>query len=228
MKRGFLLGGSKPHKSLASGVAIAQDKPQGTFKIPAMPVFENIQQIGRLPVGNPYNMIVTRFPFHCALEEPYSIFVLYPGGREAISAIPGLPSPYTPSPRVHYRIGDAPGAGKGMFALTDLDTGDLILREIPWLLLPGCIVGNRATVDTVLMKVLATAMMPEDFAEFFKLANCKTEGSSISGIMNTNAHSAGRMPGAYDGSYGGICRDLSRVNHRSVPPRGLTRSLTIV
>lgn len=143
MKRGFLLSGSKPNKPLSAGVLIAPDEPRKTFKMPAIPIIEDIREVAPLPVGNSY-VRITQFPFPCAVGEPYSIFVLYPGGREAISAIPGLPSPYTPSLRVHYRIGDAPGAGKGMFALTDLNTGDLILRERPLLLFPRWMVATSA------------------------------------------------------------------------------------
>ena len=220
MKRGFLLSGSKSYKSPASesGVAIiAPDKPRGTFKIPAIPLIENIKSIGTPPAAGLSYMRVTQFPFHTAraVGEPYSIFLLYPGAKEAISAIPGFPTPYMPSLRIHYRIGDAPGAGKGMFTLTDLDTGDLILRERPLLLFPIYTFGDIAQVKMIHMQMVAS-MKREDCAEFAKMANCKTEGGSISGIMNTNALHALRMPGSYDGVYGGVCRDLSRVNHRSV------------
>ncbi|KAF8346579.1 hypothetical protein F5887DRAFT_1073256 [Amanita rubescens] len=216
MKRGFLLSGSKPYKSLASGVAIAPDKPRGTFKIPAIPILEDIGEMGPLrPVGN-HCAGITRFPFN-AVGEPYSIFLLYPGAKEAISAIPGFPTPYRPSLRVHYRIGDAPGAGKGMFALTDLDTGDLILRERPLMLFPLTIVGNGlTTVEVILMQVIM-GMKPEDCAEFFKLTNCGTEEHPILGIMSTNSICAKRMPGVYAGRYAGVCRDLSRVNHSCSP-----------
>jgi hypothetical protein len=227
MKRGFLLSGSKPYKSLASNVAIAPDEPRGTFKIPAMPTRENIREIGPLPAPGFSYMRITQFPFHTVVGEPYSIFVLYPGAKEAIEAIPGLPTPYMPSLRVHYRIGDAPGAGKGMFALTDLDTGDLILRERPLLLFPRCTFGDITSLQMIFMRMV-TSMKLEDCAEFIKLANCKTEGNPIVGIVNTNALDALRMPGPYDGRYAGVCRDLSRVNHRSVAARALSKSLTII
>jgi hypothetical protein len=133
-----------------------------------------------------------------------------------------------PSLRVHYRIGDVPGAGKGMFALTDLNTGDLILRERPMLLVPPMIRHTGATsVEEVVMLSIA-AMKMEDRAEFVKLANCKTEMNPIAGVMNTNALNALYMPGPYDGPYAGICRDLSRVNHRSVAARGPEKCLTII
>lgn len=212
MKRGFLLNSSKPYKPVVSGVAIAPDKPRGTFKIPAIPTMEvDIGEITPLPVVNVY-IRITHFPFR-VVGEPYSTFLLSPDAKEAISAIPGFPTPYTPSLRVHYRIGDAPGAGQGMFALTDLETGDLILRERPLLLLPLYMIGTSATLEQLYAKIIAL-LKPEDRVEFAKLANCKTDGNPLMGIMSTNALSALRMPGTYDGRYCGICRDLSRVNHR--------------
>src|SRR6266550_6043580 len=155
MKRGFLLSGSKPHKSLSSGVAIAPDEPRGTFKIPAIPIFEgDFGEIVPFPLVNAY-IRITHFPFR-VVGEPFSIFLLQPDAKEAISAIPGFPAPYMPSLRVHYRIGDAPGAGKGMFALTDLDTGDLILRERPLLLFPLCMPNDPAALEMTLVQTVAS------------------------------------------------------------------------
>jgi hypothetical protein len=92
---------------------------------------------------------VTKLPFH---GTPYTVSLLYPSAKEAIAAIPGFPTPYMPSLQVHYRIGDAPGAGKGMFALTDLDVGDVILRERPLCLVPQCLWrgGDSAAVASLL------------------------------------------------------------------------------
>ena len=49
-----------------------------------------------------------------------TISLLYHGTKEAFAALPDFPAP---SPWVHYRIGDVPGAEKGRFVLIDLDTG---------------------------------------------------------------------------------------------------------
>ena len=147
--------------------------------------------------------------------EPYTISLLYPGAKEALSTIPGFPTPYSPSLRVHYRIGDALGSGKGMFALTDLDTGDLIARERPLCLFPVAFPGNTyADMDAVLMPTLLK-MKPADVLDYFALANCKTEGGPASGILRTNGLDAKCIPSEYDGRYSCVCRDLSRANHRS-------------
>ena len=236
MKRGFLKSpnsGSKPTSSLSKDI-IRVDRtvtnspnkqkeppPLTKIKIPSRPidVRAGITKEGNLFTMDPGLLTYTRttqLPFH---GTPYAMSLLYPGTKEAIAAIPGFPTPYMPSLRVHYCIGDAPGAGKGMFALTDLDVGDVILRERPLCLFPMCIpLGGVMSPHEMLMSTFSY-MKPQDLEDFFKLANCKIqEGAEniISGIIDTNTLNATRMPGEYNGQYGGICRDLSRVNHRSV------------
>ena len=106
-----------------------------------------------------------------------------------------------------------------MFALTDLDVGDLILRERPFCLFPQTLpLGGLMSPDEM-FKLALSFMQPQDREDFFKLANCKTQdkaGNPARGIMDTNALNASRMPGDFNGRYAGVCRDLSRVNHRSV------------
>ena len=158
----------------------------------------------------------TRLPFD---GTPYAVSLIYPGTKEAIATIPGFPTPYMPSLRVHYRIGDAPGAGKGMFALTDLDIGDLILRERPLCMVPQVIPVNGPMSPGEMFKVAFSLMQPQDLEDFLNLANCKTQDqaeNAFCGIVDTNALGVSRMPGDYLGQYRGVCRDLSRVNHRSV------------
>ncbi|KAF8346576.1 hypothetical protein F5887DRAFT_1073253 [Amanita rubescens] len=206
---------SKPDRSLTSSNAIAQNQPQEAFKIPAIAIIDDdIPGIGRLR----REAYIIKLPYgDNHTTEPYTISLLYPGAKEALAAIPGFPAPYNPSIRVHYRIGDAPGAGKGMFALSDLDTGDLIARERPLCLFPQAMPGNSYTdSDMILMQILSK-MKPADILDYFDLANCKTEAGPASGIMGTNNLNAARMPGEYDGRYACICRDLSRVNHSCSP-----------
>ena len=70
-------------------------------------------------------MIPTPLPFTVTGTEPSALSLLYPGAKEALEPIPGFHTPYKPFLRVHYSIDNVPGAGKGMFALTDLNLGDL-------------------------------------------------------------------------------------------------------
>ncbi|KAF8346575.1 hypothetical protein F5887DRAFT_1179893 [Amanita rubescens] len=211
---------SKPDRSLTSAIAITQNQPQEAFKIPGIEIIdEDIPAMGRFPGGSRKDAYIIKLPYNDDnhTTEPYAISLLYTGAQEALAAIPGFPTPYKPSIRVHYRIGDAPGAGKGMFALTDLDTGDLIARERPLCLFPLAIpVDSYAGMDAVIMRTLSK-MKPADVLDYFDLANCKTEGGPASGIWRTNGLDAKRMPGEYNGRYTCICRDLSRVNHSCSP-----------
>jgi hypothetical protein len=235
MKRGFLKSpnsGSKPNASLSKDIiqvdrtpgAVTnspnkqQEPPLSTkVKIPSCPM-----DVADITDGGNFRPIPGRFTYMRATQlpfcgTPYTIALLYPSAKEAIAAVPGFPTPYMPSARVHYRIGDAPGAGKGMFALTDLDVGDLILRERPLCLVPQCLWRGGSISPERMFTLVVSLMKPQDREDFFKLANCKDKAvNSIRGIIDTNALNASRMPGDYNGRYGGICRDLSRVNHRSV------------
>ena len=107
-----------------------------------------------------------------------------------------------------------------MFALADLEVGDVILRERPLCLVPLCIGNGTVTVQQVQLTILSmvVSMEPQDRKDFSELTICKPgpAGNPILGIISTNALDASRIPGDYNGQYGGICRDLCRVNHRSV------------
>lgn len=228
MKRGFLLNSKKdPELSMsiaagevttAGGAAYPANKPREPFKIPPVP-FEyddDVPENSGRPHAGKVVMIPTSLP--SSGPGPYTLSLLYPGAREAIEALPGFPTPYNPSIRVHYRIGSAPGTGlggKGMFALTDLNLGDLILRERPICLFPQWFAGNNDPSEEYAMSILSQ-LKPDDFEDFFNLANCRTGENIPSGIVNTNSLYAGFMPGEYHGEYACICRDLCRVNHRSV------------
>ena len=231
MKRGFLKStksGSKPTVSLSKDIirvdttpAVVTNSPNKQqeppsltkIKIPSCPIdFVDTSEAGTAP-GLVTHVGTTQLPFH---GTPYAMSILYSGAKEAITSIPGFPTPYMPSLRVHYRIGEAPGAGKGMFALTDLDVGDLILRERPLCVLPISVPLGGLMSPEQMVTFAILLMKPQDREDFFKLANCKPQMNPVVGIMNTNALNASRMPGDYNGPYGGICRDLCRVNHRSV------------
>ena len=236
---GFLQNSKSDSKSIASKDIVQADRrpeavvsspnnqqepsPLTKIKIPCVPndfgEFVQFPAIGDLPAarGEPINTTVVKLPFH---GTPYTISLLYPGAKDAIEAVPGFPSPYMPSLQVHYRIGDVPGAGKDMFALADLEVGDVILRERPLCLVPLCIGNGTVTVQQVQLTTLSmvVSMEPQDRKDFSELTICKPgpAGNPILGIISTNALDASRIPGDYNGQYVGICRDLCRVNHRSV------------
>ena len=205
MKCGFLKRSGTTSKPLASGAVVTLDAS----------LSRSVRQSSchTMMTITPRNHI----PFLSFTPVPRKRFQLF-----------RFPTPYSPSLRVHYRIGDALGSGKGMFALTDLDTGDLIARERPLCLFPLAIPAKTyADVDAVIMQTLLK-MKPTDVVDYFDLTNCKTEGGPASGIWRTNSLDVGRMPGEYDGIYTCICRDLSRVNHRSAAAYRLSECLTII
>ena len=160
-------------------------------------------------------MIPTPLPFTVTGTEPTTLSLLYPGAKEAIEALPGFPTPYKPFLRVHYSIDSAPGAGKGMFALTDLNLGDLILRERLLCLFPQWFAQDNKASGEYAMTTLSL-LKPEDHEDFFNLANCRPRENVPAGIVHTNSLSAKCMPGDYNGEYACICRELCRVNHRPV------------
>lgn len=123
--------------------------------------------------------------------------------------------PYKPFLRVHYSIDSVPGTGKGMFALTDLNLGDLILRERPLCLFPRWFAQDNKASEEYAMATLSL-LKPQDYEDFFNLANCRPRENVPAGIVHTNALSASCMPGDYNGEYACVCRELCRVNHRSL------------
>ena len=172
-------------------------------------------------------MIPTPLPFTVTGTEPSALSLLYPGAKEALEPIPGFPTPYKPFLRVHYSIDNAPGAGKGMFALTDLNLGDLILRERPLCLFPRWFAQDNKASEEYAMATLSL-LKPEDYKDFFNLVNCRPTENVPAGIVHTNALGASCMPGDYNGEYACVCRELCRVNHRSVLQQPHTTSLTII
>ena len=114
-----------------------------------------------------------------------------------------------------------------MFALTDLDLGDLILRERPLCLFPRWFAHDNKDAEEFAMATLSL-LKPEDNEAFFNLANSRPRENVPAGIVHTNSIDASRMPGDYNGNYASICRDLCRVNHRSVLQQPHTTSLTII
>ncbi|KAK2465512.1 hypothetical protein APHAL10511_002404 [Amanita phalloides] len=195
------------------------DHPLTTVNIPSVPLMiNNIPRIGRLSDGI-FNMNTSQLPFDSEkYAEPYTICLLYPDARDAISALPGFSGVYHSSLRLQYRICDTPKAGKGMFALTDMDVGDLILRERPMFLVPQLVVSARIVPAEEMIENSLLEMTRQDREDFHNLANCKPNETLTMGIIHTNILDALCLPGSYNGAYGGICRDLSRVNHRSVIP----------
>ena len=94
-----------------------------------------------------------------------------------------------------------------MFALTNLNLGDLILRERLLCLLPRWFSHNNKESEEFALAALSL-LKPEDYS------NSRPRENVHASIVHTNSIDASRMPGDYNGNYASIC---CRVNHRSVP-----------
>ena len=214
MKRGFLLGSKNNSRALASEQDVDTSRvANSAIKIPFIPEYDEVPDKGRAFVGN----IVT-IPLPTPLPSSgteRTLSLLYPGAKEGIEVIPGFPTPYKLFLRAHYCIDNAPGAVKGMFAPTDLNLGDLILRERPLCLFPRWFAHNNKDAEEFAMVTLSL-LKPEDYEDFFDLAKSRPRENAPAGIVHTNSIDTSRMPGDYNGNYASICRDLCRVNHRLV------------
>lgn len=154
--------------------------------------------------------------------------------KERITSTPGFPQPLFKPVAPSYKIAATPDMGLGMFATRKLKMGELIVSERPLMIAPGALrrpLGlphdwngsdremNQAAIFEMeeLLKVCFQRLDPESQAAFMSLANCHTEDGSgpIYGRLRTNGIQVGGLedPGPY-GAYGGVCRDLSRINHR--------------
>lgn len=241
MKRGFLnTNGPKKPKSVV-GPRVAQfpeHKPPST----------HVSEVGKvavptgavLPLNSPPNVgdfsthtqyIVTTLQNPLAMlplsGEPTTAAILYDGMKEKILALPAFsvlsPFPFPTRLRPdHYHISPAPnGAGVGMFATKDFSQGDLIACDRPLLISPQAMIFTPESMHPHAMLDIAInqKMSAADREAYCALSNCKGSSQPVNvGITDTNALNAGALPG-YDGLYGCVCKDISRINHRFVPTR---------
>jgi hypothetical protein len=149
--------------------------------------------------------------------DPPSVCLLYAGARESFLALPDFPAPYILGPfPMPYSINPVPCAGLGMVAAFDLKPGALILRERPMIVFPVEFpYGPGMVHPEELFQTLVEKLCSSSREFFTKLHNCKgSDHSTTRGIVDTNALDIGSLPGMYDGHYGAVCWDLSRINHR--------------
>ncbi|KAF8637089.1 hypothetical protein AX17_002994 [Amanita inopinata Kibby_2008] len=196
-----------------------------SIRIPSIPNLNGGSPLQRgFPTQN-FNFVISRLPLPSpfailgGLFGPSTAILLFPGAKDAILDLPGFPGIYKPYVQVMYRIAEVAGAGLGMFALADINPGDLILRERPMCLFPIALsVGAINLTPDQLIEQLVSQLTPDTRQVFLSLANCKGKSHhNLRGILNTNALPAQAMPGSYNGVYGGVAHDLSRVNHSCTP-----------
>lgn len=146
-------------------------------------------------------------------SEGVTTCLLAPGVKEKILALPSFPQRLAVSifqAMSKVRIGPAPGAGLGMFALRNIALGEIIIDERPLLLIQMGMIQGENAIDTAIQKKMPEAMR----RCFFNLSNCKgDELPREQGIMNTNAMGVGSLPGC-EQEHAGIPDKMSPINHR--------------
>lgn len=138
------------------------------------------------------------------LEGGQTACILFDGMEKEILAQSSFPRPLpvSPSNPPSFHIGNSPGAGLGMFATTDIATGDIVVSERPLLVITRIMPTEEAIAEA--MKLVRPA--------YFTLANCKGSGCSQGlGIARTNGFGAETLPNG-GGSF--IVEFGSRCNHR--------------
>ena len=205
------------HQSLYRCTIILDSMANRKIKIPSQPL-QTVHRHHIFPAGTrtPSYTCATIPPYnHTCPEEPTVECIIRPEAMDKLLEIPGFPYPLAAPNPPRYEIKPIPGAGLGVVAATDLDIGDDIIVERPLLLnsLTLWPMGNLPHPNKF-MRVLVERMSHEDAEDFFALNNCKGYSvPHIQGIVDTNSIGLGPLPG-YDGECVGVCKTISRVNHR--------------
>jgi len=154
----------------------------------------------------------THFATICALP---SYCVLFPYVKDAIESQESFPLPRPPLASIPYTIRRSTvGEGLGLFAMRDLDPGDLIVVERPLVVCPESMIvvaveGEPPNPDQCMDRLIQEHMGRETREQFAALHNCRP-WMGTRGIINTNAHSIGTLPGPHEGmGYLAIGRDIS-------------------
>ncbi|KAI0785811.1 hypothetical protein C8Q75DRAFT_774654 [Abortiporus biennis] len=166
--------------------------------------------------------------------------ILYAPTKYQIFCIPGFPEEPRHLKEKPYKIQDLPGRGKGLIATQQLEMGDLILAERPFIIIPACWPVALSQADMIkyqrdvfreqenMLKRLLDRMDPADRAAFMTLDNCLEEGARSGPILDrihTNSFGIhfddeGSNDFMKDGEvrmYSVVGKDISRVNHSCCP-----------
>jgi len=244
MRRGFLTNRSLDPAAASSSAqtttAIARTKSTGAvastannrIALPSWPV-ELDEDVPDVPAWAPRAMVGTSMPprTRCNADEPRTV-CLIPAETEAqLLALRGFPRPLPASASPRYRLGAVPGAGIGMFAVTAVTAGDVVMRERPLLVYTVAMAedvvvesggsgGSRSAMHMdghQFLEAQVNMMCKADREALLALHDCESVGvPTLRGIMSTNAMHVGSLPG-YDARCSAVCRDISRVNHSCCP-----------
>ncbi|KAJ7165832.1 hypothetical protein C8R46DRAFT_996914 [Mycena filopes] len=185
-----------------------------------------------LPNGQSYSLQFARFPSSAGDSEPSTACLLWGDTKTALIADGFNPAPLpAPSRPAMCRIALGSVAWHGVFASQDIERGETIIVERPFLLaaaqLPGDLTPEDPQYDTLGMALLGamdtlvtTRLSDSERADFFSLFS--TDGS-IYNILSQNAIAvADPLPGSYTGQHKVLGRDVSRINHSCTPNVELT------
>ncbi|TFK71976.1 hypothetical protein BDN72DRAFT_957695 [Pluteus cervinus] len=203
-------------------------KPIYTSRTPPLPGFTSwdIDSTGHASVR-----IVT-FPTLPVLGISPGVCLFPAGLSEALESMPNFPGLDPSFMRFHdvheIRKSSIPNAGMGMFATENMDVGDMIIKEYPFLAQPQAtpyMPGPNGT-DPEMFLLALFRQLPKDGQDiFWSLHNCRPNGpySKMKGVFDTNALPMDLRPG--DPLFAGLAKDISRINHSCTPNAQVTWSL---
>lgn len=134
--------------------------------------------------------------------------------------------PSVPSRPGMYFLGPSSVAGTGVFAQEDIECGEAIMVERPFLMAFSHTPDNFGADPTPLIPmapealglVVAERLSKSEQTDFYRLFS---SDNSIWQIMSQNSIPVSEpLPGPYSGPHSVVCRDVSRINHRYVGNSG--------
>ncbi|KAF8996660.1 hypothetical protein BDQ17DRAFT_1329875 [Cyathus striatus] len=180
----------------------------------------------------PSTIICTRIP---SLTDPHGITqcILPLDLKSHILSIPDFPlAPPNPSQQEVYRVAPTQSKGLGLFAMSTIEIGQLILAERPLLIVPCDTAFNVSDIHTIsrhssecmksalsgaLVKLLVLSMPEENNRSFFELCNSHPDDweGVVHGTFRTNAVDVKIT--ACDMRFKGVMKTMARVNHSCCP-----------
>lgn len=163
--------------------------------------------------------------------------IVTPKVKDIILRIPNFPKRPKHPADSRYRIGTASiGTGLGMFATKNIRAGDMIMCERPFVIASsnigrGMLMPEGMSREEAIQGILANVelryeatirrLLPKDQAAYKALYNCHLHDGSgpLLGIFRTNSLQATELVDPDEpeyAGYAGVCKDMSRINHRQV------------
>ncbi|KAI0708723.1 hypothetical protein C8T65DRAFT_649845 [Cerioporus squamosus] len=150
-------------------------------------------------------------------------------GEQLLERYPGFPLPFTLISPARYKIADVGAADAGMIALEDITPGETIARERPLLLMPHTICATPSEQERMLEDVVESMYIEnQKFIRTLKdWRNTDKATFRPLSVFSTNMFQVTDLPGHNNCGYGGLARDISRVNHRYDQRRSVLESLPL-